>query len=66
MRALYGFAKAWIFCQLTLTWALTLHYPQYVRQLAVFNQVMIYLVSALCVVRGLPVLFDSRVYLSQT
>jgi len=66
MRALYGFAKAWIFCQLTLTWALTLHYPQYVGQLAIFNQVMIYLVSALCVVRGLPVLFDSRVYLSQT
>ena len=65
MRALYGFAKAWIFCQLTLTYALSLQYPQYLPQLQGFNQCLIYFVSALCVARGLPVLYDSKIYFLQ-
>jgi CDP-diacylglycerol--glycerol-3-phosphate 3-phosphatidyltransferase len=65
MRALYGFAKAWVFCQLTLTHALALHYPQYLPPLASINQLLIYFVAALCLARGLPVLFDSRIYFSQ-
>jgi CDP-diacylglycerol---glycerol-3-phosphate 3-phosphatidyltransferase len=65
MRALYGFAKAWIFCQLTLTYALSLQYPQYLPQLQGVNQCLIYFVSALCVARGLPVLSDSKIYFLQ-
>ena len=65
MRALYGFAKAWIFCQLTLTYALSLQYPQYLPQLQGVNQCLIYFVAALCVARGLPVLYDSKIYFSQ-
>lgn len=65
MRALYGFAKAWVFCQLTLTHALALLYPQYLPLLENSNQALIYLVAALCLARGLPVLFDSRIYFSQ-
>jgi CDP-diacylglycerol--glycerol-3-phosphate 3-phosphatidyltransferase len=65
MRALYGFAKAWIFCQLTLTYALSLQYSQYLPQLQEVNQCLIYFVSALCVVRGLPVLYDSKIYFLQ-
>ena len=65
MRALYGFAKAWVFCQLTLTSALSLKYPQYLPPLEVINQVLIYLVAAICLARGLPVLFDSRIYFLQ-
>ena len=65
MRALYGFAKAWTFSQLTLTYALSLKYPQYVLELEGINRWLIYAVSALCLVRGLPVLFDSRIYLSK-
>jgi CDP-diacylglycerol--glycerol-3-phosphate 3-phosphatidyltransferase len=64
MRALYGFAKAWVFCQLTLTYALSLKYPQHLPPLEVINQWLIYFVAALCVARGLPVLFDSKIYFS--
>jgi CDP-diacylglycerol--glycerol-3-phosphate 3-phosphatidyltransferase len=62
MRALYGFAKAWIFCQLTLTHALALQNPHYLPALASLNQLLIYFVAALCLARGLPVLFDSRIF----
>lgn len=64
MRALYGFAKAWVFCQLTLTYALSLPYPQYLPHMKSINQLLIYFVAALCLARGLPVLVDSRVYFS--
>jgi CDP-diacylglycerol---glycerol-3-phosphate 3-phosphatidyltransferase len=65
MRALYGFAKAWVFCQLTLTYVMSLQYSLYLPQLEGINQILIYFVSALCLARGIPVLFDSRIYLSQ-
>jgi CDP-diacylglycerol--glycerol-3-phosphate 3-phosphatidyltransferase len=65
MRALYGFAKAWVFCQLTLTYALTLTHHPYLPPLTAINQLLIYFVAALCLVRGLPVLLDSRIYFSQ-
>mgnify|MGYP005837992701 CR=1 FL=1 len=65
MRALYGFAKAWIFCQLTLTYGLMLYYPDNLARLLAFNQIVIYFVAALCVVRGIPVLWDSRIYFSR-
>jgi len=64
MRALYGFAKAWVFCQLTLTHALSLHYPHYASNLEPLNRVLFYSVSALCLARGIPVLLDSRIYFS--
>lgn len=64
MRALYGFAKAWIFCQLTLTYAAALWSPEKVPLLLWLNQIVIFFVAALCVLRGLPVLWDSRIYLS--
>lgn len=62
MRALYGFAKAWVFCQLTLTHALALQYPEYLPSLTTLNQILIYSVALLCLARGLPVLFDSRIF----
>lgn len=65
MRALYGFAKAWVFCQLTLTYALLPYYPQYQEAVAWGNALVIYFVAALCLVRGIPVLFDSRIYFFQ-
>ncbi len=65
MRALYGFAKAWVFCQLTLTSAVALWSPDHLPTLLGLNQVVIYFVAALCVIRGIPVLLDSRVYFSQ-
>ncbi len=64
MRALYGLAKAWVFCQLTLTHALAIPYPQGYPGLYTFNQVLLYGVAALCVLRGVPVLLDSRLYLT--
>lgn len=65
MRAFYGFAKAWVFCQLTLTYALSLHAPQHLPLMIAWNQTVILLVAALCVLRGIPVLLDSRLYFSQ-
>ncbi len=63
MRALYGFLKAWVFAQLMLTHALSLEYPQWVPILQSCNQVLVYIVVALCLLRGVPVLWDSRLYL---
>lgn len=62
MRAFYGLAKAVVFCLLYLTHALALKYPGAMQTLQSGNQVLIFLVAALCVVRGVPVLLDGRVY----
>ncbi|MGA7577653.1 MAG: CDP-alcohol phosphatidyltransferase family protein [Desulfobaccales bacterium] len=62
MRAFYGLAKAVVFCLLYLTHALGLKYPGAMQTLHSGNQVLIFLVVALCVVRGVPVLLDGRVY----
>jgi CDP-diacylglycerol--glycerol-3-phosphate 3-phosphatidyltransferase len=66
MRALYGLAKAWVFCQLTLTSALSIYSPASALQLAGANQFMIFFVALLCVVRGIPVLVDSSIYFSRS
>ncbi len=65
MRGLYGFAKAWVFCQLTLTHALVLWHPGFLPILLFINQALIYLTATLCVIRGLPVVWDSRIYLTR-
>jgi CDP-diacylglycerol--glycerol-3-phosphate 3-phosphatidyltransferase len=62
MRALYGLAKAVVFCLLYLTHALALRYPGVPLALHPLNQGLILLVVGLCVVRGIPVLLDGRIY----
>ena len=62
MRALYGLAKAVVFCLLYLTHALALKYPGAPLALHSLNQGLILLAVGLCVVRGIPVLLDGRIY----
>ena len=62
MRALYGLAKAVVFCLLYLTHALALQYPGAPLALHSLNQGLILLSVGLCVVRGIPVLLDGRIY----
>ncbi|HEY9072766.1 MAG TPA: CDP-alcohol phosphatidyltransferase family protein [Desulfobaccales bacterium] len=62
MRALYGLAKAVVFCLLYLTHALALKYPGAPLTLHPLNQGLILLAVGLCVVRGIPVLLDGRIY----
>lgn len=65
MRGFYGLAKAWLFCQLTLTHALLLLWSPAWNWLWAVNQGLIYLVAFLCLIRGIPVLLDSRLYFSR-
>ena len=58
MRAFYGFVKALVFCQLALTHALGLTSPG----VWLYNQILIYLAVTLCLLRGIPVLMDGRLY----
>lgn len=62
MRAFYGLAKAVVFCQLYLTHALALHDPGVLVRLQPLNQSLILLTVALCVIRGIPVIMDGRLY----
>lgn len=62
MRALYGLAKAVVFCLLYLTHALALKYPGAPLALHSLNQGLILLAVGLCVARGIPVLLDGRIY----
>jgi len=62
MRAFYGLAKAVVFCQLYLTHALALQNPQILATLHPLNQALILLAVGLCVVRGIPVILDGRLY----
>jgi CDP-diacylglycerol--glycerol-3-phosphate 3-phosphatidyltransferase len=64
MRALYGAAKAVVFCQLYLTHALALKDPRVLVFLQPLNQILILFTVALCVLRGIPVIMDGRIYLS--
>jgi CDP-diacylglycerol--glycerol-3-phosphate 3-phosphatidyltransferase len=64
MRAFYGLAKALAFGFLYLTHALALKYPGVPLALHSLNQALIFLATALCVVRGIPVLLDGRIYFS--
>lgn len=62
MRALYGLVKAVVFCQLYLTSALALKIPSVMLTLHPLNQSLIFLAAGLCVLRGIPVLLDGRIY----
>jgi CDP-diacylglycerol--glycerol-3-phosphate 3-phosphatidyltransferase len=62
MRALYGLAKAVVFSLLYLTHALALKYPSAALALHPLNQGLILFTVALCVIRGIPVLLDGRIY----
>jgi CDP-diacylglycerol--glycerol-3-phosphate 3-phosphatidyltransferase len=62
MRALYGLAKAVVFSLLYLTHALALKYPGAALALYPLNQGLIFFTMALCVIRGIPVLLDGRIY----
>ena len=62
MRAFYGMAKAVVFCQLYLTHALVLKNPQVLATLQPLNTILILLAVTLCVLRGIPVLLDGRIY----
>ena len=60
MRALYGLAKGVIFGLLYLTWALALNNPDILITLHPLNQGLIFFTTALCIIRGLPVIQDGR------
>jgi CDP-diacylglycerol--glycerol-3-phosphate 3-phosphatidyltransferase len=62
MRALYGLAKAVVFSLLYLTHALALKYPSAALALHPLNQGLIMFTVVLCVIRGIPVLLDGRIY----
>ena len=62
MRAFYGLAKVATFTCLWLTNALVLEDPRYLSSLELWNQTLIQLTVGLCIVRGLPVLLDGRLY----
>ena len=62
MRAFYGLAKGVTFGVLWLTHALALQDPGYLAALEPWYQSLVWLTVALCVVRGLPVLLDGRLY----
>jgi len=64
MRALYGLAKVVTFGVLWFTHALVLQDPGYLAALAPWYQSLVWLTVGLCVVRGLPVLLDGRLYFS--
>lgn len=61
MRAFYGLAKAVALGQLYLTHALKLSSPGVI----LYNQILVYLAVSLCVIRGIPVLLDGRLYFTQ-
>ena len=61
MRALYGLAKGVIFGFLYLTWALAVRDPNILITLHPLNQGLIFFTTALCILRGLPVILDGRI-----
>jgi CDP-diacylglycerol--glycerol-3-phosphate 3-phosphatidyltransferase len=61
MRALYGLAKGVIFGFLYLTWALAIRDPNILITLHPLNQGLIFFTTALCILRGLPVILDGRI-----
>jgi CDP-diacylglycerol--glycerol-3-phosphate 3-phosphatidyltransferase len=62
MRAFYGLAKAVVFSLLYLTHALALNDPRILVTLQPINQALILLTAGLCVIRGIPVILDGRIY----
>jgi CDP-diacylglycerol---glycerol-3-phosphate 3-phosphatidyltransferase len=61
MRALYGLAKGVIFGLLYLTWALAIKNPGILITLHPVNQGLTFFTTALCIIRGLPVIQDGRI-----
>jgi CDP-diacylglycerol--glycerol-3-phosphate 3-phosphatidyltransferase len=62
MRAFYGLAKALVFGLLYLTHVLAIKYPTVPATLHPWNQGLIFLAAGLCVLRGIPVVLDGRLY----
>ena len=62
MRAFYGLAKAVVFGVLYLTHALALENPEILVTLHPLNQILIFLTVGLCILRGIPVVLDGRIY----
>ncbi|MEW6660257.1 MAG: CDP-alcohol phosphatidyltransferase family protein [Thermodesulfobacteriota bacterium] len=62
MRAFYGLAKAVVFCVLYLTQILALENPKILVTLQPLNQGLIFLAVGLCILRGIPVVLDGRIY----
>lgn len=65
MRALYGFAKGFTFSWLWLVHALSLSDPKAAIHLQPMTQFLIISTVALCVLRGVPVLVDGRLYFTR-
>jgi CDP-diacylglycerol---glycerol-3-phosphate 3-phosphatidyltransferase len=65
MRGLYGVAKVAAFACLWVTHALALGNPQYLLALKPLYQGLVWLAVALCLIRGVPVLLDGRLYFNQ-
>jgi CDP-diacylglycerol--glycerol-3-phosphate 3-phosphatidyltransferase len=64
MRAFYGLVKAVTFGFLYLTHALAIKDPGMLATLHPLNQSLIFLATGLCVLRGIPVILDGRIYFS--
>jgi len=64
MRAFYGLAKAVTFGFLYLTHALAIKDPGMLAALHPLKQSLIFLTAGLCVLRGIPVVLDGRIYFS--
>jgi CDP-diacylglycerol--glycerol-3-phosphate 3-phosphatidyltransferase len=62
MRGLYGLAKGITFVNLSLYHSLTPHYPALLMAWPPVNTGLIWFTVSLCLLRGLPVLLDGRVY----
>jgi CDP-diacylglycerol--glycerol-3-phosphate 3-phosphatidyltransferase len=62
MRAFYGLTKALVFGLLYLTHVLAIKYPTVPTTLHPWNQGLIFLAAGLCVLRGIPVVLDGRLY----
>jgi CDP-diacylglycerol---glycerol-3-phosphate 3-phosphatidyltransferase len=62
MRALYGMVKCTAFCFLWLTHALALKDPHLAQSLHFINQFFILSSVSLCILRGVPVILDGRLY----
>lgn len=62
MRALYGLAKGVTFSFLWLTHALVFHDPAAASALQPLNVGLIFITTGLCVLRGVPVLLDGRIF----
>ena len=62
MRAFYGVAKGVTFAFLWFTHALVLENPRHLASLTPLCQGLVWLTVGLCIIRGLPVLLDGRLY----